>query len=330
MENMRLTFVNVGYGEAMVLECPDPACWNGLFVMLIDGGGNEPSEFADRSSGRVPMAEYLSGRGLDHIDVMVSTHIHEDHICGFLPLLEHWTPKELWQSLPTDFYRRMRPLDIPGSVTSSQSKFLRALNDYGRLCALVESRGSTIRTVTAPARLELCRDLTVQVLAPSVPQAGELETLLSGVYGAEPAEFWSRLDRLDARMNNFSLILRLDYRGTRLLLPGDTNCMGYDGLDKEDLRAHLFKVGHHGQRDGVSREQLRTVAPTAVVCCASSDRRYNSADPGVLTMAAEGGARLYFSDCPPVPGAAKPLPPHQALEFTVGPDGMLQGRYLPL
>lgn len=330
MENMRLTFVNVGYGEAMVLECPDPACRNGLFVMLIDGGGNEPSEFADRSSGRVPMAEYLSGRGLDHIDVMVSTHIHEDHICGLLPVLEHWTPRELWQSLPVNFYRRMRPLDVPEGITSSQSKFLRALNDYGRLCALVESRGGVVRAVTAPACMELCRDLSVQVLAPSVPQTEDLESLLMGVYDAEPADFWSRLDRLDARMNNFSLILRLNYRGTWLLLPGDTNCLGYDGLEKENLRAHLFKVGHHGQRDGVSREQLCAVAPVAVVCCASSDRRYNSADPGVLTMAESGGAKLYFSDCPPVPGAAEPLPPHQALEFTVGPGGALEGRYLPL
>lgn len=324
---MRLTFVNVGYGEAMVLECPDPACQNGLFVMLIDGGGNEPLEFADRSSGRVPMAEYLSSRELDHIDIMVSTHIHEDHICGLLPLLEHWTPRELWQSLPADFYHRMRPLDIPEGVTASQSKFLRALNDYGRLCRLTEERGGAIRTVTASGPVELCRDLSAGVLAPSVLQARELEKLLDGIYSASAEDFWRRLDQLDARMNNFSLMLLLDYRGTRLLLPGDTNCLGYRGLQRENLRAHLFKMGHHGQRDGVSREELLDIAPIAVVCCASSDRRYNSADPGVLTMAAEYGARLYFSDCPPVPGRAEPLPPHQALVFTVGPDGVVDGRY---
>lgn len=154
--------------------------------------------------------------------------------------------------------------------------------------------------------------------------------LMDGIYTAEEGTFWPRLNQLDARMNNFSLILRLDYCGTRLLLPGDTNCLGYDGLEEADLRAHLFKMGHHGQRDGASAEQLRAIAPEMVVCCASSDRRYNSADPGILTMAAQGGARLYFSDCPPVPGAAEPLPPHQALEFTVGPGGMVEGHYLPL
>lgn len=327
---MRLTFVNVGYGEAMVLECPDPVRPNGVFVMVIDGGGNDPAEFADRSSGRIPMADYLKGRGLDHIDVMVSTHIHEDHISGLLPLLERWTPGELWQTLPADFFRRMRPLEIPADANLSRRKFLQALNDYRVLCGLVEERGGAIRTITAPARAVLCPDLSVQVLAPSAVQAEELTSLLDGVYAAEAEAFWPRLDRLDARMNNFSLMLRLEFRGTGLLLPGDTNCLGYDGIPAEALRADLFKVGHHGQRDGVSPEQLRAIAPKAVVCCASSDRRYNSADPGVLTMAAEAGARLYFSDCPPVPGAAEPLPPHHALEFTIGPGGVVEGRYLPL
>src|SRR5699024_10729020 len=100
-----------------------------------------------------------------------------------------------------------------------------------------------------------------------------------------------RLDQLDAAMNNYSLILLLEYRGTRILLPGDTNRMGYGELDPAALRADLFKVGHHGQRDGISAEQIQAIAPRAVVCCASSDRRYNSAEPGILQMMADSGAR---------------------------------------
>ena len=36
MEHMKLTFVNVGYGEAILLECPDPRFADGVFVMVID------------------------------------------------------------------------------------------------------------------------------------------------------------------------------------------------------------------------------------------------------------------------------------------------------
>lgn len=130
-------------------------------------------------------------------------------------------------------------------------------------------------------------------------------------------------------MNNYSLILLLEYRGTRILLPGDTNHMGYGGLAPASLRADLFKVGHHGQRDGISAEQIQAIAPRAVVCCASSDRRYNSADPAILQMMADSGARLYFSDCPPGPDGAVP-PPHQALTFTVGAGGAMEGTYLSI
>mgnify|MGYP002266456995 CR=1 FL=1 len=302
MEELKLTFVNVGYGEAALLECPDPAFPGGTFVMVIDGGSAEAEEYRDSATGRIPLDQYLSLRGVDHIDLMVATHVHEDHLCGLLPAAEKLPPAALWQTLPPEFCRSMRTLDIPAEgLTPSRSKFLR-----------------------------LCRDLLVRVLGPSRAQAEKLASSCRALYEeADPSAFWQRLDQLDAAMNNYSLILLLEYRGTRILLPGDTNYMGYGGLDPASLRADLFKVGHHGQRDGISAEQIQAIAPRAVVCCASSDRRYNSADPAILQMMADSGARLYFSDCPPGPDGAVP-PPHQALTFTVGAGGAMEGTYLSI
>lgn len=54
MEELKLTFVNVGYGEAAVLECPDPAFPGGTFVMVIDGGSAEAEEYRDSATGRIP------------------------------------------------------------------------------------------------------------------------------------------------------------------------------------------------------------------------------------------------------------------------------------
>ena len=84
-------------------------------------------------------------------------------------------------------------------------------------------------------------------------------------------------------------------------------------------------MGHHGQRDGVSAEQMRMIRPRAVVCCASSDRRYNSAEPGILKMMADDGADLYFSDCPPGPDGTPPAP-HRALEIRIG-GGTMKAAY---
>ena len=326
MEELKLTFVNVGYGEAILLECPDLRSPGGVFTLLIDGGSAEAAEYADRSSGRVPLSEYLTARRLDHLDLLISTHIHEDHICASLAAARMLPPSAFWQTLPPDFFRCMEPLDEALAETSSQSKFLRALNDYRTLCTRLEHRGAAIRSLTAGDGGALCEGLRFRVLAPSAAREAELASLVRALYEPmEPDGFRKRLSALDARMNNFSLMLALDYRGTRILLPGDTNREGYGGIDHAELRADLFKVGHHGQRDGVSRELAEAIRPKAAVCCASSDRRYGSAHPGTLELLAACGARWYFSDCPAA--AQSPVPPHQALVFTIGADGALEASY---
>ena len=187
--------------------------------------------------------------------------------------------------------------------------------------------GGAIRTLGAGDSGQLCPDLRWQVLAPGPADAGELERRCRDLFAEEePRAFLQALNALDARMNNFSLMLLLEYRGVRLLLPGDTNRAGYGAVPPELLRADLFKVGHHGQRDGVSPALLEAVRPGMAVCCASSDRRYDSAHPDTLAMIAAAGAELYFSDCPPV-ASGRPAP-HEALEFTVGGRAGLSARYV--
>lgn len=322
-----VTFVNVGYGEAILLECPDSTRPNGVFTALIDGGGADASEFADRSSGRIPIGEYFSRRGMDRLDLIVSTHTHEDHISGLLQAARIAPPSILWQTLPVDFYKKLHPLDVSVAGNLSESKFLQALNDYWELCYLVEANGGVIANPETGEKTLLCSDLTAHILAPSANKRSELAKDTEALYHtATSDEFLRNLDALDARMNNYSLILSLEYCGTRLLLPGDTNLAGYEGIDPAAMQADLFKVGHHGQIDGIDRHLAEIIRPKAVVCCASSDRRYNSAHPDTMQMLLSCGAKLYFSDCPDVPG--RTIPPHQALEFTMEPKGAINARYI--
>ena len=328
-QKLSVTFVNVGYGEAILLECPDTSRPGGAFTALIDGGSAEATEFSDRSSGRIRIEEYLARRGISRLDLAVSTHIHEDHICGLLRAAQIAPPDVLWQPLSPDFYSTLHPLDVAPARTASESKFLRALNDYAALCGLIVSHGGRIRMPEAGGEYALAPDFSVKVLSPSASRRADLAAEILQLYRAEAgtADFFQKLNALDGRMNNFSLILLLNYRGTRLLLPGDSNAAGYDGILPSDLRADLFKVGHHGQLDGADAALAETVRPSAVVCCASSDRRYNSAHPDTMRLLSGCGADLYFSDCPSVSGMQ--IPPHEALQFTVGPSGALTARYLP-
>ena len=311
----------------MLLECPDPRFQDGTFVMLIDGGGAEKSEFADCSSGRIPLADYLTAQKLTHIDVMANTHIHEDHLSGLLPAARAFPPAVLWM-IPTVAFccNEMQTLDVSLAQNASQRKFMQAINDCQTLCRLVEDHGGRVETPVAGSAGQLCDGLRYQVLAPVTERVEELEERLRQIFAAPKDVFLRTLDSVDCRMNNFSLMMTLDYCGTRILLPGDTNRAGYGGIDPAMLKADLFKVGHHGQIDGADQALIDRVQPRAVACCASSDRRYNSAHPDLLRMLKESGAELFFSDCPQLPGLD--IPPHQALIFTVGENGSLTAQYL--
>ena len=78
---MRITFVNVGYGDAILMESDTG------YTALLDGGGNLPQEF-EGDPYRVRCAEYLRTRQIHHIDALLISHIHEDHVCGLLPVLK--------------------------------------------------------------------------------------------------------------------------------------------------------------------------------------------------------------------------------------------------
>ena len=68
---MRITFVNVGYGDAILMESDTG------YTALLDGGGNLPQEF-EGDPYRVRCAEYLRTRQIHHIDALLISHIHED------------------------------------------------------------------------------------------------------------------------------------------------------------------------------------------------------------------------------------------------------------
>jgi beta-lactamase superfamily II metal-dependent hydrolase len=64
-------FIYVGQGDAILIVTPD-----GL-TMLIDGGNPNTG-----------VVDYLQGRGVKQIDVMIATHPNEDHIGGLIQVLQ--------------------------------------------------------------------------------------------------------------------------------------------------------------------------------------------------------------------------------------------------
>ena len=97
---LELTAIDVGQGDSLFL-----AGANGR-TMLVDAGGPTGSvvEAATATAafdvGEEVVAPYLWSRRIRHLDTLVLSHAHSDHMGGMPAVLRDLHPRELWVSLP--------------------------------------------------------------------------------------------------------------------------------------------------------------------------------------------------------------------------------------
>jgi len=87
---LEITAIDVGQGDALLVVSPDN------HSMLIDAGGTIGPIRGEFDFGEDVVSPYLWSRGIDHLDVVVLTHAHGDHIGGLGRMIENFRPKELW------------------------------------------------------------------------------------------------------------------------------------------------------------------------------------------------------------------------------------------
>jgi len=92
--------------------------------------------------------------------------------------------------------------------------------------------------------------------------------------GIEPGAFFdlqasrqrstrTRILEIDAANNNTSVVLELEWRGWRLLFPGDAEIRSWKAMHAQQLLrpVHFVKVAHHGSHNGAYDELFDEVMP---------------------------------------------------------------------
>lgn len=108
-DHFRITFLDVGQGDASLVELPDNK------IMLIDGGAYDPD------IGRMVIAPYLWSKGIGQIDFMVLSHPHPDHYGGFIYILDNFKVREVWLngrmvSDAEEFFQKIQEKKVPYRV----------------------------------------------------------------------------------------------------------------------------------------------------------------------------------------------------------------------
>lgn len=101
------------------------------------------------------------------------------------------------------------------------------------------------------------------------------------------------------RLNNQSLILRMDYAETSVLFTGDSEAASQSELvpeRAEELRADILKVPHHGGKGAVYRSFLYAVEPKVAVIEVGTDNYYGHPSEEMLTELSQMGTEVYRTD----------------------------------
>jgi len=87
---LRITFLDVGQGDAAIAEMPDGEVW------LVDAGGLASAhDLASASAPGGAITRALAAEGHDHVDVAIISHPHPDHYLGLaalgVPVSQLWS-----------------------------------------------------------------------------------------------------------------------------------------------------------------------------------------------------------------------------------------------
>jgi beta-lactamase superfamily II metal-dependent hydrolase len=243
-DETKVVVLDVGQGDSILIVTP------GGKTALVDAG--EPGD------GKIILAA-LKKYGVDHIDLLVATHAHADHIGAADEVIKGTNVAHVLYS------------GVP-NPTKNYQDFLKAI-DEKKIDLIRAEPGQTF---------ELGGGGVLRVLAPVEPLFRK-EDLRSG--GNEP--------------NANSVVTRLDYGAFSMLLTGDAEEQTErERLIKSgaNIRATVLKVGHHGSKYATSEEFLKRGEFKYAVISAGMDNRYGHPSQEALDRLKAAGVKIYRTD----------------------------------
>jgi competence protein ComEC len=261
---LRIHFVDVGQGDATIVELPDGK------VMLIDGGNG--SDEANKS-----LIRYLNALDVDFIDYLVVTHADVDHCGGLTEVLKY---KEIGHAY----------LPLLGDETDSDYvAFYNALVKEG--CSYSTAQPPRLdKKETQLSKVDGEYPYTLVFLYPDNALVDEIEPLPQDE-NAVSSVLW--LDYMGTSVL-FTGDATLETE-TRLLM---NDIGGVHGLYGADIKStEILKVAHHGSDSSTGEEFVQYLEnlQTAVVSCGENNP-YNHPSIAVCERLETVGATLYRTD----------------------------------
>jgi competence protein ComEC len=105
-------------------------------------------------------------------------------------------------------------------------------------------------------------------------------------------------DAYDMKTNDASIVARLTYGETEVMLTGDAPIKSEKEIlaYKENIQSDILKVGHHGSKTSTSMEFVKAVNPTYAVISSGRGNRYGHPNQETLDVLAQFPVEVLRTD----------------------------------
>lgn len=253
---LRVTFLDVGQGDAALVELPSGAVW------LVDAGGRANArDLAGAAAPGETVARTLAVYGHDAIDLAIVSHPHPDHYLGLAALADAIPIRELWFA----------------DTTQSTS----ALPSFDTIAGALAARGTRLVTPQLGVRTEAGVELAVW--APRYRPTDDAPEQLA----ADPVRSVNDNSLVvEIRYAGRTLLFTgdLEAEGEELLVAA--------GIGEVDV----VKVAHHGSPTSSSPAFVAATRPEVAVISCGVANPFGFPSPAVVGRWREVGARVERTD----------------------------------
>lgn len=237
---MRVHLIDIGQGAATLVEFSCGA-------ILIDTGGEAHRRFDSTSNLMSYLQAFFASRPdlNETLALLVLTHPHIDHTRAAPIIIGELTV----QNLVTD-----------GHTTSSGGKEQRT--------AINAAKRKNIPSQVVHASSVPAGGLTSAIIDPVACPDGDPDIRV----------LWGAVDK-DDNYNNHSVVVRISLGKSSIMITGDLEIFGIDGLlakhrGTQVLDVDVYQVGHHGSYNATTTELLSALTPKlALIACGPHDRK---------------------------------------------------------
>ena len=253
---LTISMLDIGQGDAVLIQ-------TGAKNILIDTGDDKYYEDGKKGKENTQLLSELQKLKIDHIDTLVMTHAHADHIGKADKVIAQYGVKEL----------------VYNGIPSTSKYFINALK-------AAKANGTQQVKVKAGDVLDFGNGVSFEIISPS-------QSLIDEDTAAIKAK--KKVD-----VNNESVVGRLTFGNFAMLFTGDAEGPVEKDMAAsygKKLKCQVLKAGHHGSKTSSTAEFLKLVQPESVVMSLGVNNQYGHPHEALLNRLQKQGVKnIYRTD----------------------------------